>query len=167
MSGNDNTYNDSQAVEPFDVIHPTNVAYIIERCIYPDIRTIYRELKKTQATAGNWSDVLIVVLMCKCVATDTIRTNTISNIVKRKPASNNIKQQIAGLEKITDFFVKIKKIGFICFKSEFYDLNQIFLIFLLFHWIFQKKNFSMVFPATKTLSLGVRICTLSTVLLFL
>ena len=36
-----------------------------------------------------------------------------------------------GLEKIADFFNNKKKIGFIWFKSDFYVLNQIFLIFPL------------------------------------
>ena len=35
----------------------------------------------------------------------------------------------AGLEKITYFFYENKKIGFIWFKSDFYDLNQNFFIF--------------------------------------
>ena len=36
-----------------------------------------------------------------------------------------------GLEKITDFFIQIKKIWFISFKSDFYDFNQISFIFPL------------------------------------
>ena len=46
------------------------------------------------------------------------------------------------MEKITDFFINIKKkIRFIWFKSDFYDLNQIFLIFFTFPWDNSVINF--------------------------
>jgi hypothetical protein len=34
------------------------------------------------------------------------------------------------VDKIDDFYLKNQKIGFFLFKSDFFDLNQIFLIFL-------------------------------------
>ena len=41
--------------------------------------------------------------------------------------------KMPGLEKIMIFFKKIKKIGFFLFKSDFFDLNRIFLIFFWIH----------------------------------
>ena len=83
MSGNDTTYNDShwrnhlciyfgphlasKALDPFEILKPSEVPYINERFIYPDIRPIYRVLRKTELSVANWSDALIYILRCKCV----------------------------------------------------------------------------------------------------
>ena len=63
----------AKALEHYEVIHPNDVEYISERCIYPDIVPIYRELRKTRLTVGNWSDIFIALLRCKSVPDDKIQ----------------------------------------------------------------------------------------------
>ena len=53
-----------------------------------------------------------------------------------------------GWKKSQIFFIKIKKIGFIWFKSDFYDLNQ---IFLFFHGIFQITFFFNGLPSPQNI----------------